>query len=131
MPARAASIEKGSPVLDWPAEKGGGLIRVNGLAFIRRRDKMPFFLLFVGERPAGAGADDGVTRLCLSSILVVLEMAWARSMYCEGWAGARAKRGVFSDFVKSKSKVLDFLEGEEKVKGSMFSVSMSSNSSGA
>lgn len=131
MPARAVSIEKGSPVLESSAEEVGGLIRVKVLEVIRRRERMLFFLIFVGQRPAGAGADEGVTRLFLSGLLPVLGVTYARSMYCKGGAGMRAKRGGLSDLVNSKSKVLDFFEGDENVRGSIFSVSISSNPSGA
>ena len=64
MPARAASIEKGSPLVDsTKGEEDGGLTRVKGLVVIRRRDSIPI-RLFLGERPAGigAGAEDGSAR---------------------------------------------------------------------
>ena len=70
VPARAASIEKGRAELPSPIAKVGGLIRVNGLAVIRRRERMPVLLLFVGERPAGAGAEEGVMREGLEETLM-------------------------------------------------------------
>lgn len=49
-------MENGRPPSMPLPEKDGGLTRVNGLAVIRRRERMPIRLLF-GDLPATAGAE--------------------------------------------------------------------------
>ena len=137
MPARAASIENGSPLVDSTVEDGG-LTRVKELVVNRRRDSIPIRLCF-GERPAGVGAEDGSARRLIPAVGVTDSCAFffcpaclGISNYCAGWGGAgAAKSGTPLDLVVSKSKARPFFMGDENMSGSMFSESTSSNSAGA
>lgn len=60
-------MEKGSPLWVSALTKDGGLIRVNGLDVIRRRERMPIRLP-LGDLPAAAGAES--IRLALEGDVV-------------------------------------------------------------
>ena len=112
-------------------------MRVNGLEDIRRRDKMPMRLL-LGDLPATVGAEEGPARRlfgCLSGILGVDGVSalrfWSlagvimgRFMVLEAEeALVRIKCEALFGLVKSMSMFLDFLLGDMKTEGSIFSES--------
>ena len=120
VPESAASIEKGSPLLEVfvPELKAGGSTLVKGELDTLRRDRMPKRLL-LGERPAtdveGTLLAGGMeSRVVLATALLVVT-GLDSVCFKTNFEGPR-------DFLAPESRVLAFLEGEYEL-GSMFSES--------
>jgi hypothetical protein len=126
VPERAASMLNGRDGLDWLKE--GGSTRRKGDDEARRCFEIALMRLFLGDpRDLLIGVDFVLDGVRIFRVDITDGVALSETLLDE-------TRLNLEGFTKSKSRVelvLDFLVGEAKIEGSMFSESASSKISGA
>ena len=133
VPLRAASIEKGSPPLDFPDRAEGGSTRLYGEREFRFLESRPIRLCF-GDRPAGADEvpDGNMKALGVDEDLVKIGEVGVVALFVDGVLNTfslgemfKLKRGWFL-FEGVPSKPFERFE-EKSSAGSIFSESKSSS----